>query len=95
MTPNQDFAPRKKIQMPGNSTTTLSQKEYERCLDQTVGFLKANPSIRNSKLREITGIEYDQAIFFFNKAIKDGVLVRKGHSGGTHYTLSGTENPED
>ena len=49
--------------------------------------LKTNPSIRNSKLREITGIEHDQAISFFNRAILEKTLLRKGHCSGTHYIL--------
>jgi hypothetical protein len=56
-------------------------------MDAALGFLKTNPSIRNSKLREITGVEYDQAITFFNRAILEKSLVRKGHSSGTHYIL--------
>ena len=70
-----------------DSRTKLSEETFTRCMDAALGFLKTNPSIRNSKLREITGVEYDQAITFFNRAILEKSLVRKGHSSGTHYIL--------
>jgi hypothetical protein len=57
-------------------------------MDAALVFLKTNLSIRNSKLRELTGIEYDQAITFFNRAILEKILVHKGHSSATHYILS-------
>ena len=70
-----------------DSRTRLSEKTFTRCMDAALVFLKTNPSIRNSKLREITGVEYDQAITFFNRAILEKSLVRKGRSSGTHYIL--------
>jgi hypothetical protein len=70
-----------------DSRTKLSEETFTRCIDAALVFLKTNPSIRNSKLREITGIEYDQAITFFNRAILEKTLLRKGHSSGTHYVL--------
>lgn len=51
-------------------------------------FLKVNGSIRNRQLRESAGVEYDQAITFFNRAILDKVLIRKGRASGTHYILA-------
>ena len=71
-----------------DTRTKLSEETFSRCMDTTLFFLQTNPSIRNSKLREITGIEYDQAITFFNRAILENKLLRKGHSSGTHYVLS-------
>jgi hypothetical protein len=70
-----------------DSRTKLSDATFTRCMDAVLVFLETNPSIRNSKLREITGIEYDQAITFFNRAILEKTLLRKGHSSGTHYIL--------
>ena len=70
-----------------DSRTRLSEETFERCMDAALVFLKANPSIRNSKLRELTGIGYDQAISFFNRAILAKRLVRNGHSSATNYTL--------
>jgi hypothetical protein len=73
---------------PSDDTRSkLSEETFSRCMDATLFFLKTNPSIRNSKLREITGIEYDQAITFFNRAILENTLLRKGSSSGTNYVL--------
>ena len=51
-------------------------------------FLAENKTIRNQQLREITGIGYDQAIAFFNRATTEKRLLRKGVSSGTHYVLT-------
>ena len=71
-----------------DSRTKLSEETYERCLNAALVFLKSNASIRNRELREVTGIEYDQAITFFNRAILEKTLLRKGHGSGTHYILA-------
>ena len=71
-----------------DSRTTLSDETYERCLSATVEYLKTVPLIRNRDLRAITKIEYDQAITFFNRAIEEERLQRKGKASGTHYVLS-------
>ena len=68
-----------------DSRTKLSEETYGRCLNAALAFLKTNTSIRNRELREVTGIEYDQAITFFNRAILEKTLLRKGHASGTHY----------
>ena len=57
-------------------------------MDVALCFLKQNTSIRNRELREVTGIGYDQAINFFNRAVLEKSLVRKGSTSGTHYILS-------
>jgi hypothetical protein len=71
-----------------DSRTKLSEDTYGRCWNATLVFLKTNASIRNRELREVTGIEYDQAITFFNRAILEKTLLRKGHASGTHYILA-------
>jgi hypothetical protein len=50
-----------------------------------LNFLKANASIRNRDIRNVASIGYDQAIHFFNRAIAEKRLVRKGSGSGTHY----------
>jgi hypothetical protein len=70
-----------------DTRTRLTDETYRRCLAAALQFLRTNPSLRNSKLREITGIEYDQAISFFNRAVLEKSLTRKGCAGGTHYTI--------
>ena len=75
-----------------DSRKRLSVETFTRCMDAALVFLKTNPSIRNSKLREVTGIEYDRDISFFNRAILEKTLLRKGHSSGTHYILPNRSN---
>ena len=65
----------------------LNDADFERCWTQVSEFLSSNESIRNSKLRQISGINYDQAVRFFNRAVGEGKLERRGQRGGTHYTL--------
>jgi len=66
----------------------MSEKTYRRCMAATRAFLKKNGSIRNRELRQVTSVDYDQAITFFNRAIAEKSLVRKGKSSGIHYVLA-------
>jgi len=50
-----------------------------------LSFLKSNASIRNRDIRDFASIGYDQAIHFFNRAIAENRLVRRGSGSGTHY----------
>ena len=70
-----------------DTRTKLSQETFDRCMSLTRAFLQENSSIRNRGLRKIAGIEYDQAIAFFNRAILEKKLTRMGESSGTHYVL--------
>lgn len=67
--------------------TTLTNEQFESCWSIAKAFLSKNKTIRNRQLREIAGIGYDQAIDFFNRAVSERRLIRKGVSGGTHYVL--------
>jgi predicted HTH transcriptional regulator len=67
------------------SRSTLSDEAYERCLQIAVEYVARNQTIRNRQLREVTGISYDQAIYFFNRAIGSNRLVRKGTGSSTYY----------
>jgi hypothetical protein len=71
-----------------DSRTRMSPKTYQRCMAAAREFLKKNDTIRNRQLRLATGIGYDQAIAFFNRAILEKTLIRQGHSSGTHYILA-------
>ncbi len=68
-----------------SSRTTLSNDDYERCLQIAVEYVAQHQSIRNRQLRAATGLNYDQAIVFFNRAIEANRLIRKGTRSGTHY----------
>jgi len=67
------------------SKSTLSNEAFNRCLQIAIDYLAQHGSIRNRQLREVTGITYDQAIHFFNRAIEANRLVRKGKGSGTYY----------
>lgn len=67
--------------------TKLTNEQFESCWKTALVFLSKNKTIRNQQLREITGIRYDQAIAFLNRAVIEKRLLRKGVSSGTHYVL--------
>ena len=66
----------------------LSETSYQGCLEASIRFLKLHKSIRNRDIRDISGITYDQAIYFFNRAVAERWVVRKGVGGGTRYLLA-------
>ena len=73
-----------------NSPTKLSDSHFEECMGVALNFLKANASIRNRDIRDVAAIGYDQAIHFFNRAIAEKRLIRKGSGSGTHYVRHAT-----
>ena len=77
-----------------SSRTALSDSEYRRAVSEVVRHLSQNSSIRSTSLRELTGLNYDQAVKFFNRAIDEGVLVRRGKASGTHYVAASGERPD-
>ena len=68
--------------------TKLSEHEIERVRAAVVRHLKRYDCIKNSELRKLTGIGYDQAIFFFNKMLELRVLTKFGTGAGTRYILA-------
>ena len=70
-----------------SSRSRLSGSHYEECLAIARRYLKTHPSIRNRDIRQASGIGYDQAIHFFNRAILENQLVREGSGGSTCYVL--------
>ena len=67
--------------------TSLDDGQYAKALRSTLDFLRREEEVTNSKLRTLTGLNYDQAIKFFTRATGSGVLARRGVAGGTHYVL--------
>jgi hypothetical protein len=67
--------------------TGLRDPDYARALSKATVFLRAEGRISNSKLRHLTGLNYDQAIKFFSRAIAAGSLERHGRAAGTFYML--------
>jgi hypothetical protein len=70
----------------------MPEETYKRCLEVARAYLKTHDRITNRTIREVAGINYDQAIAFFNLAIAEHALVRKGLSGSTHYVLPAKKN---
>jgi len=70
-----------------SSPTRRSDQLFDECLAIARRYLKTNPSIRNQDLRQASGIGYDQAIHFFNRAIQENQLVRQGSGSGSCYVL--------
>ena len=67
--------------------TLLDDKQYVKALRSTLDFLHREGRIRNSTLRKLTGLTYDQAVKLFARATASGVLERHGVTSGTHYVL--------
>ncbi len=74
--------------------TLLTEAEFLRALNEVKRHLRQEQSIRNTSLRDLTGLNYDQAIKFFNRAIEEGVLARRGKASGTHYVLAPPERED-
>ena len=68
-------------------TGLLTDQAYCAALVAVREFPQHGEKITNSKLRSLTGLNCDQAIRFFNKAISLGELERRGKAGSTHYVL--------
>ena len=61
--------------------------EFWKLIALAKDFIRKNGSIKNSQLRELSGLDYDEATSFFNEAVKRGVLVRQGRTSGTSYII--------
>jgi hypothetical protein len=74
--------------MSDASSTALNESEFDRCIMIVLRYLETHAQVRNSDVRQITGITYDQAIYFFNRAIEVGKLKRHGRGSGTRYSVA-------
>jgi predicted HTH transcriptional regulator len=66
--------------------TRLSEEEILKLSRHVQNYLLKHPDINNRTLRAISGINYDQAIQFFNCMVERGQLQREGKSSGIKYT---------
>lgn len=66
--------------------TRLSEVEILKLSKLVQNYLLKHPDINNRTLRAISGINYDQAIQFFNCMVESGQLKREGKSSGIKYT---------
>ena len=69
-------------------STTLTANQIADVERQVLAYLDEHGTINNRTLRGIVGVNYDQAIFFFNMMIEKGVLQRTGVASGTRYILA-------
>ena len=67
--------------------TRLNDAQFTRCWTVAQAFLTKKGRIRNSELRAIANIGYDQAIDFFSRAMKEKRLERLGVASATHYVF--------
>jgi len=68
--------------------TTLSKEEIEKVKALVLRHLQDHDHITNRLLRELSGVTYDQAIYFFGQMIKQELLDRIGTTSSIHYVLS-------
>ena len=66
----------------------LDSREIQKLQEVILVYLETEPSITNRGLRQLTGINYDQAIYLFNHMLALGTLIRVGRNSGTKYILS-------
>lgn len=78
--------------MTSRGRTSLSRTAYEEALTDALRIIKRDGRVTNRTLRSGTGLNYDQVIKFFNTASSEGVLIRLGRAGGTHYALPDTRD---
>jgi predicted HTH transcriptional regulator len=69
------------------SSHTLNEDRLAELEKLVLEFMCDHETITNRKLREISSINYDQAIYFFNRMIEKGTLKRIGVSSGIKYVL--------
>ena len=68
-----------------STKTTLTESEMVELIKVVQSYLKNHPSINNRTLRSLTGIGYDQAIYFFKYAVGKNLLLKQGRGSSTVY----------
>jgi hypothetical protein len=72
-------------QEPQRGRTALSDLQYKSALKIALRCVDAGSRLTNTTLRKATGLNYDQAIKLFSRAVIDGTLRRWGKAAGTSY----------
>jgi hypothetical protein len=65
----------------------LSTEEFARAERLVMAYVEERKSITNREFRALTGLNYDQAVTFFNKMIGVGTLTRVGKTTAIKYVL--------
>jgi hypothetical protein len=63
----------------------LSDEEFARAERLVLAYVEERKSITNREFRALTGLNYDQAVTFFNKMIGVGTLMRVGKTTAIKY----------
>jgi predicted HTH transcriptional regulator len=73
--------------MSQSGRTSLSEEQYRTGCASARRVIQREGRVSNRSLREESGLNYDQVIKLFAFAVTEGLLVRYGKAGGTHYKL--------
>jgi hypothetical protein len=65
----------------------LSGEEFAKAMAVVLAYLEDHPSITNREFRSLTRFNYDQAIWFFNRMVAEGVPLRVGKTSSIKYVL--------
>lgn len=68
--------------------TKLSEEEITKVKTLLLQYFTDNDYITNRELRDLSGISYDQAIYFFRQMINQNIVNRLGTKSNTHYILN-------
>jgi hypothetical protein len=68
--------------------TKVSDEEIAQIRRAVLNFLSEHEFISNRLLREVTNINYDQAIYVFGVLQRSGDLTRIGKASATRYALA-------
>jgi uncharacterized membrane protein len=72
-----------------SSATTLNNDEIEEVKKSVLLYLQEHDFITNRALRNLSGVTYDQAIFFFKQMMSHGILKRVGITTNIRYVIGG------
>ena len=69
--------------------TTLNDDEIEEVKKSVLIYLRDHEYITNRLLRDLSGVTYDQAIYFFKQMMHQGILKREGITTNIRYIMNG------
>lgn len=67
--------------------TKLTEEDLVHVQRIALDYLKAHGFVTNRILREIAGVTYDQAIYFYGQMLKRKVLKKIGTASATRYLV--------
>ena len=72
-----------------SSATTLNTDEIEEVKKSVLIYFQDHDYITNRLLRDLSGVTYDQAIYFFKQMMNHGILKREGITTNIRYIMNG------